>query len=486
MNNRSWYKHDAIIASIIGGIFLLIVTIIAYFIAPLYWDDNSPIEVMEFNENDIGVLILPFDPLEDCSSRNEYMAKAIYKNLKRTIDNNDLPQFKVQYISEGLCANNHFESREIGNKYKADIVVWGELWEKCPPGTSFVSIYYSLTNPNSYYEIKSAGTGIRSTTSDRILEGELLNDLNYIISFLVALYFFEKSDLDNAAHYFKESLNYTQQKINNAVADVNFCLGNINRFQSNYPEAISYFKRALEINPDLNRARANLGLTLLSIGEQNEATKYLEICTKLVPNSANDFNTRGVAYFALGEYQDALSDFSKALEMEPIFALAYVNKGISYVHLHQYHNAIKELDKALSLNSEYGLAFSPRAYAFVQLKQYSRALEEINKALELNPLCYENNLNKSGILTYLGRYQEAIKSAQKAAELNPVLPYAFYNQAVNYGYLKMEDDLLHQLEFSFEKGLLKVYPVDSIKFEPAFKNINHDSRFINMLDKYNK
>lgn len=134
---KVWYKKQAIQAAIIGaliaGIFLIISDIIN-----IDSRKNQKKRIIPFKEESVSVLILPFEPLEDCTSRNEDIGNAVYKSLKNNIITDTLITFEVRYESEGFCPNNYQEGKDIGEIYKADIVIWGVHWERSIQDTSQV------------------------------------------------------------------------------------------------------------------------------------------------------------------------------------------------------------------------------------------------------------------------------------------------------------------------------------------------------------
>ena len=66
--------------------------------------------------------------------------------------------------------------------------------------------------------------------------------------------------------------------------------------QDNLPQAISYYTKAIEINPDYAAAYSN----------------------------------RGLAYHQQGNLPQAISDYTKAIEINPNYAEAYSNRGASH------------------------------------------------------------------------------------------------------------------------------------------------------------
>ena len=112
-------------------------------------------------------------------------------------------------------------------------------------------------------------------------------------------------------------LQFTQEQplpqgIGSKFADAYNDRGLIYGKKSEYDVAISYFSKAIEINPKLSKA----------------------------------YNNRGIAYYFNGQYDQAISDFSRAIEINPRDALAYANRGEAYFSKKEYDKAWNDVSKA--------------------------------------------------------------------------------------------------------------------------------------------
>ena len=390
-------------------------------------------EVVPFNPEHVSILILPFDPMEDCTAKDEDMAKAVYKNLRRQIENENLDNFDVRYETKQLCPANHTESRNSGNLYKADVVVWGEKYERCFPDTSRVCVHYTVVDPNAELGNRQIGdTGIRSVTVDRIVEGDLLDDANYVTDFLIAEYYYEQSNLTEAARYFEKAAGFVRDKRDPATAEVFFCLGDIYTWQSQYDRSIDFYKEAIARNPHFFRAVLNLGIAYGQSGQHENAVECFQRALDTPTTSAGDFNTRGVTYFVLGQYEKALADASKAIELNPKFALAYQNHGAAYGGLGQYEKALADASKAIELNPKLADAYISRGIAYSGFGQYEKALTDYSKAIELNPKLADAYISRGIAYSGFGQYEKALTDYSKAIELNPKFALAYSNRGAAY------------------------------------------------------
>jgi len=118
-------------------------------------------------------------------------------------------------------------------------------------------------------------------------------------------------------------------------------LGNVNNYQQDYAEAIEYYQRALEIDPDYADAQKNLAVTYRDAGryageQQNnlqQAVQYLQQAYQLNPTDPETLRLLGVTYGISGDNQRAIEYFEQAVELQPN------NAGLLYVLGTAYYNA---------------------------------------------------------------------------------------------------------------------------------------------------
>ena len=150
-------------------------------------------------------------------------------------------------------------------------------------------------------------------------------------------------------------------------------LGCIKDAQGDYPEAVSFYERALEIlkktlpanHPSLATSYNNIGLVYYSMGEYSKALSFyeraLEIKEKTLPANhpslATSYNNIGTVYKNMGEYSKALSFYERALEIKektlpanhPSLATSYNNIGGVYYSMGEYAKALSFYERALEI-----------------------------------------------------------------------------------------------------------------------------------------
>ena len=172
-----------------------------------------------------------------------------------------------------------------------------------------------------------------------------------------------------------------------------------------YEEALSYFKKSLKINRELNILRGV---------------------------SAN-LNEIGMAYDSLGQYDKAISHYEEALQIDRKLniprdiAIELNNAAVTYESLGQYGRALKYHQEVLKirrqLNIPRDIAQSLRNIALVHfwLGQYDKALSHYEEALKIN-----RELNQGIVIGLedigsfygaLGQYDKALASYEEALKI---------------------------------------------------------------------
>jgi len=127
-------------------------------------------------------------------------------------------------------------------------------------------------------------------------------------------------------------------------------------------EAISYFEKVLEIDPNHVDALSNIGGLFITIGKHDEALSYFDRALEIEPNHVGSLSNKGSALGSLGEYDDAILYLDKALEFEPNYADALNNKAAIFIDQGNYYDALSIFRKVLNIDPTNELAkkFIPR------------------------------------------------------------------------------------------------------------------------------
>jgi tetratricopeptide (TPR) repeat protein len=101
-----------------------------------------------------------------------------------------------------------------------------------------------------------------------------------------------------------------------------------------------------EIITEKSIARAN---TYMQEGNYEDAITYYTRALKVNPKDSIAYNNRGLAWWKKGDYDNAIADFTKAVEIDLKFADAYKNRGNAYYDKGDYDRTCSDFQKSCEL-----------------------------------------------------------------------------------------------------------------------------------------
>jgi len=171
------------------------------------------------------------------------------------------------------------------------------------------------------------------------------------------------------------------------------------------------FRIAAKIIPDRLQAWRNLGFTLYSIGEIDEAISSFEFVTQFAQSDTATLNALGTLY--LGESRD--------------------------------EEAIVQFEKAL-VHSEQLVTLTNLAVALSRVGDIVASEETYRRALVIDSTHWQSYYNLGSLYWQQSRFDESVEAFEHAVRLNPVDVDARYNLAVAYLGLDRVDDAFPLLE----------------------------------------
>ena len=101
------------------------------------------------------------------------------------------------------------------------------------------------------------------------------------------------------------------------LAEAHYRLGQALAARGQLDEAISHYRKALELRPNFVEAHDHLAQALAALGRPAEAIAHYERALELRPESAEAHRNLGSALAACGRSDEALRHYGKALQIRP-------------------------------------------------------------------------------------------------------------------------------------------------------------------------
>ena len=166
-------------------------------------------------------------------------------------------------------------------------------------------------------------------------------------------------------------------------------------------------------------AHSNLGLALADRGQFDEAITHYRKALEIDPNYVLAHYSFGPALASRGQFDEAIAHYRKALEIEPDYALGHYNLGNALAGRGQFGEAISHYRKALEIKPDYAEAHYNLGLALADRGQFEDAITHYRKALEIEPNDADAHNNLGAALAGRGQFDQAITHFQEAVKIKP-------------------------------------------------------------------
>jgi predicted O-linked N-acetylglucosamine transferase (SPINDLY family) len=153
----------------------------------------------------------------------------------------------------------------------------------------------------------------------------------------------------------------------------------------NYFKAEQNFRKSLEFVNDRLSTITNLIATLLKLGKNEEAKKFINIGLEIDINDSVLLLNKGIYNLKENNLHSALSSFQDALKNNPEYYEAHYNVGSIFMLLNNINGAITSYNNALDINPNYVDALYNRANVFLKLGKYQNAIKDFDNAMSVDP-----------------------------------------------------------------------------------------------------
>lgn len=301
----------------------------------------------------------------------------------------------------------------------------------------------------------------------------------------LALCYAYTDNYKKAESIFMEGLKYDKNKNNLHI--YYYDLGWISDKQNRIQDALHWYKKAIETNPDYINAANNLGFSYDRLGKKDSAIIWYKAAIRINPEFTRAINNLALLYDDLYETDSALVYYKKLLPFFPKDALTHSKIAKLYYYNYQYDSSSHYYEKTLKLDNtkaEYfancaDVYFDWIAPDYAKYPAYlERCIQYYKSALYLDSSYYQA-LNRLGVsYIYLERFDEGIEIFELALKKDPVYKNTYeYNLACIFSLQQKPEKALYYFEQSIKSGYRNIdhmaadTDLDNIRYLPEFKQI---------------
>ncbi|MFZ1087514.1 MAG: tetratricopeptide repeat protein [Terracidiphilus sp.] len=184
--------------------------------------------------------------------------------------------------------------------------------------------------------------------------------------------------------------------------------------------AIAEWEALVKEEPNDETIQNNLGAALVRVGRFKEAIPYYQKGLEINPQYYLLHNNLGMALAAMGRVDDAIQEYEKGLEINPDFAELHNNLGQALAQTGQLEEAARHFERAVNIKPEYAEAHVNLGIALLSSGQLDQAANEFRSAVDSNPRSVMAHTYLGSTLYYgQGKVPEALVQWRKALKLNP-------------------------------------------------------------------
>ncbi len=199
--------------------------------------------------------------------------------------------------------------------------------------------------------------------------------------------------------------------------------------RGDFDNAAEAYRRAIEIEPKLAEAHANLGAVLARLGRYEEAVSSIERALAINPALTAARLNLGLAHYRAGALAAAVAAFQAVHAAEPTLLQSRQLLGLVLVELGRDADAIPHLEASAQAAEEPAVLFAlGRAYARRGDPRVEAIANRLAKLPEGNALWHQL---RGLVLQRDDRHQDALEAFDAAAALNAGLPQLSVNVGVS-------------------------------------------------------
>jgi len=183
-------------------------------------------------------------------------------------------------------------------------------------------------------------------------------------------------------------------------------------------EALPEWRHAVELDPEDERARVNLGIAMDHEGLLNEAIEQFQKAIVLAPEHAEAYDNLARDLLLRGSLDDAIQAYATGLNIEPNNAGAQANLCTALYQKGRLSEAVEHCEKALAMDKAVPDAHNTLGLAYSRMGRLEDATTHLQAAVADNPSSMQYQYNLGRVLAQVGKFQDAIPHMERAVALS--------------------------------------------------------------------
>jgi TolB-like protein len=239
-----------------------------------------------------------------------------------------------------------------------------------------------------------------------------------------------------------------------------------------FPKALDAIGRALELDPNLAEAHAELGHIRMVYHLNLRAAEWSFVrALEINPASTMAHHYMGLLHIARGRLDDALASIQRAQALEPLALNFNANIGMVHYYARRYEEAVAQLEIALGMDAGFDHARSILGRAYLRLGKTERAMEEFGRRRSTT---IGSAADLPVALASSGRIAEAMDELHRLIAAGKARYVSAYDIATVWAAVANKDEAFSWLETAIDQ---RAQPINFLSVDPAFDSLRSDPRF---------
>ena len=217
-------------------------------------------------------------------------------------------------------------------------------------------------------------------------------------------------------------------KLLEEIKQENYDRGRARWNNNQHDAAVTYFKRAMDIDIMFKEAHCGLGRAYYGQGDlekvKNAAQKVLELDSsyqpahKLLKEIKQTYFNRGRDYLSKKQYNEAVTEFKKVIDIDPEHKNAHYCLGEAYYWSGMFVDAICSYQAATVIDSNDKIIYLMLGITYSNVGSYGSAISQFQKAIDIDRNCKQAHLYLGRTYFRTRKLEDAKQATMKALDID--------------------------------------------------------------------
>ena len=185
------------------------------------------------------------------------------------------------------------------------------------------------------------------------------------------------------------------------------------------PKAMEAARKAVELDPSLAEAHTSLGGILYAEGKYLEAKESYARALELNPNYLLAYHWSAMNLNSLGMYKEGIELSERALKLDPLSPIISSNLSLNYRRIGRIEEAIAEHERNIARNPDHNSPYMGYALTLSTIDEHEKAIDMGMRSMAIDSVSGYNITWMGYIYEQAGLYSEAVDLYKKAMENHP-------------------------------------------------------------------